>query len=99
MDSEIVYALVGIVIFILIVIFTLRSDSIEQIQTKEEKQYQIINEYTKQLRSALEPLRSDKQAMLAKKSELLKKFSDELALNIFFNTDEIREIIQDLSSE
>ena len=99
MDSEIVYSFVGIVIFILIIIFTLRSGSISEVQTKEEKRYQIIGEYKKQLRTALEPLQNDKKAMMAKKSELLKKFSNELAMNIFFDNDEIREIIQNLSTE
>jgi len=99
MDSEIVYSLVGIVIFILIVIFTLRSGSINEVQTKEDKRYQIIGEYKKQLRVALEPLQNDKKAMIAKKSELLKKFSNELAMNIFFDNDEIREIIEDLSKD
>ena len=99
MDSEIVYSLVGIVIFIFIIFVTFRSSSINEIKTKEEKRYQIIDEYKKQLRVALEPLQNDKKAMIAKKSELLKKFSNELAMNIFFDNDEIREIIEDLSKD
>jgi peptidoglycan hydrolase CwlO-like protein len=97
MDSEIIYSLAGIVIFILIIIFTLRSDAANEIQSKEQKRQQIINEYKKQFRTALEALDGDRDAILAKKSELLKKFSDELSMNIFFDKEEIREIIQDLS--
>lgn len=99
MDSEILYALFGIVVFIFIIIFTLSGSSLNQVQSKDEKRVQIIDEYKKQLKSALEPLKNDKRVMMAKKSELLKKFSNELSRNIFFDGDEIREIISDLSRE
>ena len=97
MDAEIIYSLVGIIIFILIIIFTLKNDVTAQIQSKEEKQYEIINNYKKILKKSLEPLKDDDKARVKKKSELLMKFSDELALNIFFNKSEIKEIILDLS--
>lgn len=99
MDSEIIYSLGGIVIFILIIIFTLRSSPTSRVQSKEQKCQEIIQQYRQQLRSALEPLEADNEAMQAKKSELLKKFSNELSRNIFFDQDEIRDIIQDLLSQ
>ena len=97
MDAEIIYSLVGIVIFIIIVIVTLRSDSATEIQSKEEKQYAIIDSYKKQLREALEPLVDDKAARVLKKKELLLIFNNELSTNIFFEQTEIREILSDLS--
>ncbi|MCD6259574.1 MAG: hypothetical protein J7J31_08230 [Helicobacteraceae bacterium] len=99
MDSEIIYSLGGIVIFILIIILTLRSTPPSEIQTKEQKRQEIINEYRQQLRSALDALEDDEEAMVAKKSELLKKFSNELSMNIFFDKEEIRDIIQNLSRD
>ena len=99
MDIEIIYSIVGIVIFIAIIIFTLKSDVTTQVQSKEEKQYEIINQYKKELREALEPLKNDQKARMAKKSQLLMKFSDELSLNIFFDQSEIREIVADLSRD
>ena len=95
MDSQILYSLAGIVIFILIIIFTLRSGETDGTQTKEQKKQQIINGYQEELISTLKPL--DGEIMLAKKTELLKKYSDELSRNIFFDKEEIREIIQYLS--
>ena len=97
MDVEIIYSLVGIVIFIIIVIVTLHSDGATEIQTKEEKQYAIIDTYKKQLREALEPLVNDKEARVIKKKELLLIFNNELSTNIFFDQTELRAIMSDLS--
>ncbi|PHQ65239.1 MAG: hypothetical protein COB99_05070 [Sulfurimonas sp.] len=99
MDSEIIYSGVGIVIFVIIVIMTMRSNVVEIIQSKEEKRADIINGYKQELQVALEPLVDDIDARVAKKRELLKKFNTELSLNIFFDKDELREIILELSQE
>lgn len=97
MDGETIYTLAGVAIFGVIAYFVFRSDVSKEIQSKAEKQQQIINAYTVELREALEPIKDDKQAVIAKKSELLKKFSDELALNIFFDEMDIKDIITELS--
>ena len=99
MDSEIIFSLVGIIILISIVIFVLRNRKVTQTQTKEQKRSSIISQYKKELHSELLALKDDNKARIAKKSELLKKFSNELALNIFFDNSEIREIILELSQE
>ena len=97
MDSEMIYSILGVLIFIMIVVLTLRSDVTQAVQSKEEKRYEIVNVYKKELNEALAPLGNDTQARIDKKSELLKKFSDELSVNIFFDSSEIRDIILDLS--
>ena len=99
MDSEIIYSGVGIVIFLIIIVMTMRSNVVEIVQSKEEKRANIINGYKQELKMALEPLMDDVDARVAKKSELLKKFSNELSLNIFFDKDELREIILELSQK
>ncbi|EDZ62309.1 hypothetical protein SMGD1_0431 [Sulfurimonas gotlandica GD1] len=99
MDSEIIYSAVGIVIFIIIVIMTMRSNVVEIVQSKEEKRADIVNGYKKELQDALEPLKNDTDSRLAKKSEMLQRFNGELSLNIFFDKDELREIILELSQE
>ena len=99
MDSEIIYSAVGIVIFIIIVIMTMRSNVVEIVQSKEQKRADIINRYKQELKFALDPLMDDMDARVAKKGELLKKFSDELSLNIFFDKDELKKIILELSQE
>ncbi|MCD6172604.1 MAG: hypothetical protein J7J96_02310 [Sulfurimonas sp.] len=99
MDVEMMYSIFGIVGLIMIVIFTFRSDVGKQIQTKEQKKDSIIAEYKKELYESLIVLIDDKQARLDKKSKLLKKFSDELSLNIFFDKNEIQDIILELAKD
>jgi len=99
MDSEIVYVLVGVVLFAIVAIFIFRNDVQGEANAKERKKSDIINAYKKELYEALKPLKNDKNAKIAKKSELLKKFNGELSLNIFFDNIEIREIILDLADD
>ena len=99
MDVEMMYSIFGIVGLTLIVIFTLRSDVGKQVQTKEQKRDSIIAEYKKELYESLIVLNDNKEARLDKKSKLLKKFSDELSLNIFFDKNEIQDIILELAKD
>lgn len=97
MDSELIYSVAGVVIFLAIAISVLRNKDVQSIQTKEEKLYEIINGYKKELRETLEPLQDDNKARMSKKTQMLKKFSDELAMNVLFDADEKKEIIQELA--
>jgi|FLOH01.1.fsa_nt_gi hypothetical protein len=97
MDSVIVYALAGIVILIVMIVLTVRGGTIKVVQSKEDKRVEIVSGYKKQLKEALAPHGNDKQARITIKNRLLKKFSDEISQNIFFDKNEIREIILELS--
>ena len=97
MDGETAYSLVGLGTFAIIAYYTLKSNSIDEIQSKEDKQYQVINGYERELKDALKPLQNDKKATLAKKNELLQKFEAELYLNEIFDRLEIKEIVLDLT--
>ncbi len=99
MDSESIYALVGLVIFVTVGVIILRSDESKSSNKKEVTKNKIINAYKKELYEALLPLKNDKEARVAKKSELLKRFSAELTSNIFFDEIESREIILDLVND
>lgn len=99
MDLEIVYALLGILILVVVIVLTLRSGSKQHVQSKSQKRDQILNEYEKELQESLEPIKGDKKLYVEKKSELLKKLSSELSRNIFFDGSEIREIILYLSKK
>jgi peptidoglycan hydrolase CwlO-like protein len=98
MDSETIYGVVGVGVFALIAYFTLRKNDISEAQTKEEKRFQILNQFKDELRRELDKLDS-KEEKATKKVELLKKFSDELSRNIFFDEIEIKEIILDIIEE
>jgi len=68
------------------------------VKTKAQKREEILIDYKNELQSVLTSFENDKQARMAKKSSLLKKYSDELSRNIFFDQSEIKEIILELSS-
>ena len=96
MDSEILYSLFGIVGFILVIYFTLKSTSAKiDTKPKARKKEEVIQEYTQRLNKALEGL--DKDLRTAKKTQLLQEFSGEFSRNIFFNEEEVRDIITTLS--
>ena len=99
MDIELIYTVLGVGIFGVVAFFILRSSDLENVNTKDKKRDDIINEYRKELYNSLTPLKGNKNATIAKKKELLKRFSDELSRNIFFEQVEIREIILDLADD
>jgi hypothetical protein len=94
LNSDVIYYIVSIFIFITIVILTFPRNAVK---SKEEKKAEILSGYTKQLKEALKPLNKNPEARIVKKNELLNKFSAELSLNIFFDKDELKEIILELS--
>ena len=97
MDNEIIYSIIGIITLIFVIIAAIKGDNNQDVKTKEQKKAEILTEYRDELQKAIEPLKNDKKAILAKKTSLLKKFSDELSRNIFFDNSEIRTIISELS--
>lgn len=99
MSIDILYIVIGVVIVLVIAYFTLKKDAIKKVQSKEEKRYEILNAYSKELKEALEPLGDKQEARVAKKQELFKRFSQELSQNIFFDNSEIKEILVDLSQK
>lgn len=98
MDSEVLYSTFGIVSLIVIGYLVLKGKSEEQHKTKAQKRTEIINEYKQSLIESLEGLDDNKEERMKRKSVLLKKYSDELSQNIFFDQDEIKELILELSS-
>lgn len=99
MDSEIVYSLFGIIGLSTVIYLVLQSTSKKvSVKTKTQKKAEIISEYKKRLSESLVKFENDQEARKKEKSILLKKYSDELSRNIFFDQGEIREIILDLSS-
>ncbi|MFT5660655.1 MAG: hypothetical protein ACI9TV_001297 [Sulfurimonas sp.] len=98
MDAEILYSIVGIVGFVAVIVLTLRSSNTKvKAKTKKQKKVEIIAEYKGKLVSALESLGNDKALRISKKTALIKEYSDELSRNIFFDANEVREIVLELS--
>ena len=88
---ELIYNGVFAVIAIIILYFLFGKDLKQKFQSADDKKESIIKEYEDSLKSELSGLEGDEKNM--KKKELLVKFNSELSRNIFFNSDEVKEII------
>lgn len=97
MQEEIIISVIGIIILIIVIFTTLKKPSMGKVRSKENKKIDIINRYKKRLDDELQMLNGDKKAIKSRKSVLLKEFNMELSQNIFFDKNEIRTIILDLS--
>ena len=99
MSSEVIFIVIIVIIAIVGIFFTIQKRVPKIVKTKKQKKAEIIDAYKKELSKSRQLLQQDQKARVAKKMQLLKKFSDELALNIFFDANEVREIILELSKE
>ena len=97
MDTTIIFTLIGLFLIALISFFIFGKNVTKIVKTKEEKKEEIRDEYRQKLRTALLEDTDDKNQRVAIKKELLRRCSAELSLNIFFDADDIREIILELS--
>jgi uncharacterized protein YpuA (DUF1002 family) len=100
MDNEIIYALIGTIALVFIIIYVVKSANSKPLtNSKHTTKEEILNRYEQELSEALEPLKNDKERRVAKKNELLQKISKELSMNIFFDKNELRDIIVDFSKK
>lgn len=83
-----------IIFFILIKKFFFRPEV--NIKSVENKKFEIIYNYEQMVKTVIDLNRHDEEKLLIKKTELLKQISKELSTNIFFDKDEVRDIIQKL---
>lgn len=98
MENAILYSLAGIVVLIVVIIAALFGGAPRVVKTKWQKKDEIIAEYKLELQKALATLENNQAEKIAKKTAMLKKINDELSRNIFFDKDEIREIILELTN-
>ena len=97
MDSEIIYSIFGIVVFVIIIILVMRSKEVVMNKSQKDKIDEVILSYKNKLKNILGTLEGEER--VEKKKKLLNHISNELALNIYFDEDDIREAIQELSKE
>jgi len=97
MDTEVIFSLFAIAVLIIVIVITFKQTNTNQVRSKANKKIDIINGYKKRLHDELLLLNGEQEAIKNKKSALLKEFNMELSRNIFFDKDEIREVILDLS--
>ena len=98
MDVVTVLIIVVIAILFFVILKTLSNSTSHPVKSKENKKREIIDAYKRQLDDALLSLQEDQEALKIKKRALLKEFSIELSHNIFFDHDEMRDVIRELAS-
>ena len=97
MDAEIVYSLFGIFGFVVVIYLTLRATpKATREKEKAKKKEEIILQYKQKLQNELEQFKND-DLRVKQKTVLLKQYNDELSRNIFFQQDEVKEILMDLA--
>lgn len=96
MDNYQMYAIIGIITLLLVIVATLKGEKKNNTKTKEQKRAEIINTYKSELNDTLKLLEHDPLALKAKKLELIQGYSEELSRNIFFNSDEIKSIVSQI---
>ena len=97
MDTEIIFSLIAITVLIIVIVITLKQTSTNKVRSTGNKKIDIINGYKKRLHDELLLLNGNQEAIKSKKNTLFKEFNMELSRNIFFDKDEIREVILELS--
>jgi len=105
MDDIVLLVIGAIILLVILVLYILisanakpdSSASKQTVKTKKEKRAEILAQYKEELIEELKPLQHDKEALLKKKAVVLKRFSNELSRNIFFDNDEVKEIILELT--
>jgi len=68
------------------------------IKSKTVKKEEIIQEYFSLMEEVLEKNKDNKQLQVQEKIKLLKNINNELAMNIFFDEEEAKKILKDLSN-
>jgi F0F1-type ATP synthase membrane subunit b/b' len=97
METLTFFAMALVFILMIVVVGSLKKKPEGKAKATPQKKHEIIDGYKAQLQEALAPLKGDNEALKAKKSALLHQFSDELARNIFFSQQEMRQVIQELA--
>jgi len=98
MDSEVLYSLFGVIGFSVIVYVTLKAGKTKKAgRSKEDIRMETVNKYKSSLEKALSGMDLNDESRKAKKIMILREYSEELHFNIFFDENDIKSIISELS--
>ncbi len=93
--------MLALLILLGIVLYTTRSREAglkRPVKTDLQKREELIASYKLKLETALKPVVDDRELYLGRKRELLKAFSMELSMNIYFDDETMKEVIRELAS-
>lgn len=93
---EYVFALVLSAIFTIVYLYFKKNKTIF-IKPKAIKKEELVENYRVELLGILEKYEDNKELQLQEKLKFLKRVNYELSMNIFFDKEEARDLIQELS--
>ena len=93
---EYVFALVLSAIFTIVYLYFKKNKTIF-IKPKAIKKEELVENYRVELFGILEKYEDNKELQLQEKLKFLKRVNYELSMNIFFDKEEARDLIQELS--
>lgn len=93
---EYVFALVLSAVFTIVYLYFKKNKTIF-IKPKAIKKEELVENYRVELLGILEKYENNKELQLQEKLKFLKRVNYELSMNIFFDKEEARDLIQELS--
>lgn len=98
MDILNIILIVSVVIILLILIQKFLGKQTKNVKPTHVKKDELIDSYENQMRETIAAYRTNKEELTKQKIQTLKRISNELSTNIFFDKDEVRNILQKLSN-
>jgi membrane protein insertase Oxa1/YidC/SpoIIIJ len=94
---EYIFALILSAFFTVVFIY-LKKNKTNFVKPKAVKKEELIENYKVELQEILEKYEDNKELQLQERLKFLKRVNYELSMNIFFEKDEARNLIQELSN-
>ncbi len=95
---EYIFAIILSTIFTIVYIYFKKRNTTFVVKTKVLKKEELIENYKLELFQILENCDNNKELELQERVKFLKKVNYELSMNIFFEKEEARNLIQELSN-
>ena len=95
---EYIFAIILSTIFTIVYIYFKKRNTTFVVKTKALKKEELIENYKLELFHILENCDNNKELELQERVKFLKKVNYELSMNIFFEKEEARNLIQELSN-
>ncbi len=80
-------------------IYLLNQNKTKNTKSKAVKKSEIIDSYKKQMKDVLVQNEDNKSKQLEEKIKLLKRINHELSMNLFFNEDEAKKLLKELTTQ
>ena len=93
---EYIFALILSAIFTIVYLY-FKNNKTNSVKPKAIKKEELVENYRLELLEILEKYEDNKELQLQEKLKFLKKVNYELSMNIFFEKEEARDLIQELS--